>query len=92
LTIPNFFLEPPVKGAATRRNPPQNMTIPEDQIDDVSQQPTWLIEERTSAQRASYDDEETESDQQDIEDIQSLKTVLDAFRFLRDQGGRTCFV
>ena len=79
-------------GAATRGNPSQNMTIPEDQIDDVRQQLTLLIEERTSAQWASYDDEEIESDQQDLEDIQSLKTVLDVFRFLRDQGQRTCMV
>ena len=68
------------------------MTIPEDQIDDVRQQLTWLIDERTSAQWASYSDEEIESDQQDLEDIQNLKTVLDVLRFLRDQGDRTCFV
>lgn len=68
------------------------MTIPERQIDDVRQQLSWLIEERTSAQWASYDDEEIESDQHDLEDIQSLKTVLDVLRFLRDQGGRTCMV
>lgn len=68
------------------------MTIPEDQIDDVRQQLTWLIDERTSAQWVSYSDEEIESDQQDVEDIQNLKTVLDVLRFLRDQGDRTCFV
>lgn len=68
------------------------MTIPEDQIDDVRQQLTWLIDERTSAQWASYSDEEIESDQQDLEDIENLKTVLDVLRFLRDQGGRTCMV
>lgn len=30
-------------------------------------------------------------EQQDLEGIESLKTVLDVFRFLRDQGGSTYF-
>ena len=68
------------------------MTIPDEQLDPIRRQLTSLIAERSSAPWASYDDEELESDEQDLEDIRGLKTVLDIFRFLRDQGGRTCFV
>lgn len=63
------------------------MTIPEDELAQIRRQLTHLIDERSSD-----DDDEIETDEQDLEDIQSLKTVLDVFRFLRDQGGRTCFV
>ena len=68
------------------------MTIPEDELAQIRQQLTHLIDERSSAPWASYDDDEMQTDEQDLEDIQSLKTVLDVFQFLRDQGGRTCFV
>jgi hypothetical protein len=68
------------------------MTIPEDELAQIRQQLTHLIDERSSARWSSDDDDEIETDEQDLEDIQSLKTVLDVFRFLRDQGSRTCFV
>jgi len=68
------------------------MTIPEDELAQIRQQLTHLIDERSSARWSSDDDDEMETDEQDLEDIQSLKTVLDVFRFLRDQGSRTCFV
>jgi hypothetical protein len=68
------------------------MTIPEEQLAPTRRQLTSLIAERSSAAWAAYDDEDLESDNQDLEDIQSLTTVLDVFRFLRDQGSRTCFV
>jgi hypothetical protein len=67
------------------------MTIPEDQLAPIRRQLTGLIAERSSAPWAAYDDEDLESDNQDLEDILELKTVLDVLRFLRDQGGRTCF-
>lgn len=68
------------------------MTIPEDQLAPTRRQLASLIAERSSAPWAAYDDEDLESDNQDLEDILELKTVLDVLRFLRDQGGRTCFV
>ena len=47
------------------------------------------MDERTSAPWASYSDDEHGMDDQDIEDAESVKTVLDVLKWLRDQGGRT---
>jgi len=52
----------------------------------------WLIEENASAPWASYAEEELAQDAQDIEDATRVTSVAEAFRFLRDQGGRTSFL
>ena len=65
------------------------MKIPEDQLEGVISALCYLVDERTSAPWASYGEDELSMDQQDYEDAQSVRTVLDVVKWLRDQGGRT---
>jgi hypothetical protein len=70
----------------------QNIEIPANQLDGTKTALRHLLDERTSAPCASYSDEDLQQDDQDYEDIDKIKTVLDVFTFLRDQGGQECFV
>ena len=65
------------------------MKIPKDQLGDIINSLRYLIDERTSAPWASYSDDEIAMSDQDIEDAESVRTVLDVVKGLRDQGGRT---
>ena len=68
------------------------MNIPEDRLSSVKTALHHFIDERTSAPWASYDEDDLSKDEQDHWDADRVQTVLDVFRFLRDQGSRTVFV
>lgn len=68
------------------------MTIPVDQLESTMTILRELVYERTSAPHGDYTDEETANDDLDLRDIEKIKTVHDAFMFLRDQGQRIFFV
>ena len=65
------------------------MKIPPDELESTKDSLRRLIDERTSAPWAEYDDDELSQDNQDYEDIDGIETVFDVLMFLRDQGGRT---
>ena len=65
------------------------MRIPEEQLESIIDCLRHLVDERTSAPQATYSDDEHAMDDQDIEDAESVKTVLDVLKWLRDHGGRT---
>jgi hypothetical protein len=68
------------------------MNIPEDQLKSTKKALHHLIDERTSAPWATYDEDDLSTDEQDHEDVDQIETVLDVLKFLRDQGSRTVFV
>jgi len=68
------------------------MKIPANQLESTKTALRYLIDERTSSPFGGYSDEELSRDDQDYEDIERIETVIDVYRFLRDQGDREYFV
>ena len=64
------------------------MKIPEQDLESTVSVLRSLVDERTSAPWAEYDDDDLSMDNQDYEDAESVRTVLDVLRWLRDQGSR----
>lgn len=70
----------------------KSIAIPRSELESTKCRLRELIDERTSASWADYDDEDISQRDQDLEDIEKLETVLDVLRFIRDQGGQNCLV
>ena len=68
------------------------MKIPEDELESTISALRSLVDERTSAPWATYDDDDLSVDNQDHDDAGSVKTVLDVLRWLRDQGSQDVMV
>lgn len=66
--------------------------IPAKDLESTKMALCHLISERSSAPWATYDDDDLSQDEQDYEDIEGVESVLDVYRFLRDQGDREIFV
>ncbi len=68
------------------------MQIPPDQLEFTKQALHNLVDERTSAPWADYSEEDVNTDEQDREDIERIKTVADVLDWLLHQGRRTTLV
>ena len=66
------------------------MNIPEDQLESTKRMLRYIVDERTSAQWASYSEDELGMDEQDYEDIEKIQTVQDLADILLDQLSRDC--
>ena len=66
------------------------MNIPEDQLESTKRMLRYIVDERTSAQWASYSEDELGMDEQDYEDIEKIQTVQDLANILLDQLSRDC--
>lgn len=68
------------------------MKIPEEQLESVTNCLQGIVCEREGLWGAYNDDETNNRNDQDYEDADSVTTVLDVLRWLRDQGDRTVMV
>ena len=68
------------------------MHIPPDKREWTKRALHNLVNERSSAPRADYSEEDLSRDEQDREDIDKIQTVADVLNWLQQQGGRTLLV
>jgi hypothetical protein len=68
------------------------MQIPPAQLESTKQALHNLVDERTSAPWADYSEEDLNTDEQDRDDIERIKTVADVLDWLLHQGRRTTLV
>jgi hypothetical protein len=68
------------------------MHIPPERLESTKQALHNLVDERTSAPWADYSEEDLNTDEQDRNDIERIKTVADALHWLLHQGARTTLV
>jgi hypothetical protein len=68
------------------------MQIPPAQLESTKHALHNLVDERTSAPWADYSEEDLNTDEQDREDIERIKTVADVLHWLLHQGARTTLV
>jgi hypothetical protein len=68
------------------------MQIPPDRLESTRQALHNLVDERTSAPWADYSEEDLNTDEQDRNDIERIKTVADVLDWLLHQGARTTLV
>jgi len=68
------------------------MHIPPERLESTKQALHNLVDERTSAPWADYSEDDLNSDEQDRDDIERIKTVGDVLDWLLHQGRRTTLV
>jgi len=68
------------------------MHIPSERLESTKRALHNLVDERMSAAWADYSEEDLNTDEQDREDIEHIKTVADVLDWLLHQGRRTTLV